>query len=226
MIEVLRKDWPTLSAVLPDERPGALVPAHVLVTGLGRIWVDDPAAPRMLAACTGGNLTLSGDSGAIAIGALGELLAELLEDWDRVFISCGERFVERLREEVAELWGWPRVLFVLDAPAMASTQRVARGQVRRLAAGDADALAQLGSDIAWIADTHGGVELRERGRVPCCGPPPPTTRRAFGWPTSWAFDTCTTHSTSAPEPGFRVAGRSPECPARLYRGAPARQRRY
>jgi len=42
VIEVPSASWHTLCAALPKEQAYAIVPAHVLATGVGLIWVDDP----------------------------------------------------------------------------------------------------------------------------------------------------------------------------------------
>jgi hypothetical protein len=42
MIEVPSSDWPKLSPALPEEKPCALVPAHVMGTGVGRLVGSRP----------------------------------------------------------------------------------------------------------------------------------------------------------------------------------------
>lgn len=146
MIEAPSDSWSTLAVHLPEERACALTSAHVIASGLGRIWVDDPAHPSALASFTGGNLALVGRAENIRAGELWDLVGCLLEDWDRVFIDAQDGFAERLRDEVPGLHGWPRVAFEL--PESVAPERFESPEaisIRRLAPRDREALEGLGS---------------------------------------------------------------------------------
>jgi GNAT superfamily N-acetyltransferase len=157
MIEIPPSQWSTLAELMPKERACSLVHAHVIATGRGRVFVDPAGRPRALAAFTGGNLAFAGEADAVPAGAFWNLLSELLEDWDRVFMSGGADFGARLRGEVPGLHGWPRVVLALPAnvtPPPAAPGRPA--SLRRLSAADSAPLAALGPDVVWISDSHGG----------------------------------------------------------------------
>jgi GNAT superfamily N-acetyltransferase len=125
------------------ERPGPLVFAHVLATGLGRCRVDRWPDPQVVTAESGGNVALRGDP----TGVPGDALADLVG-----FVEAPPAWEPVLRRTDPRTASWQRVISVLpeDArPPMA-------GDVRRLGPADVDALAGLSAEINWITATWGG----------------------------------------------------------------------
>jgi len=160
MQELDRRLWPQLET--PEERSCALLAAHTLATGAGAFYVDRWPDPRATACFSGGNLLLYGEASGVASGELGGVIATLREEWDHVFIQAPDAFAGRLREEVRELQGWPRIMFTGTGPggaAPAPDWPAPRGaRVARLTPTDLADLEALSDDIEWIADTHGGPE--------------------------------------------------------------------
>jgi len=68
-----------LAALLGPERPGPLVAEHVLETGNGALLVDDPRAPRLLLAMSGGNRALPGEPDPAALRTAAPRLAGLID---------------------------------------------------------------------------------------------------------------------------------------------------
>lgn len=130
------------------EAPGiALAAAHVLATGHGTWSADRWPDPRLLLAAAGPNLVLRGDATVFAGAAPPGLTG---------FVDAGPRFLPVLEQVYAEVEIWPRVLYRLDRLAMppATPEAV----IRPLMAADALALARLGPDTVWIANTWGGPD--------------------------------------------------------------------
>ncbi|MGH3979998.1 MAG: GNAT family N-acetyltransferase [Pseudonocardiaceae bacterium] len=133
------RDW-----FVPDQ-PGPLIGLHVLHTGHGCCAADRWPDPRVVLVETAGNYALAGDAGALDPADLA-----LVEG----FVDAPERFVPVLRAAFPEATVWDRVILVQREPAPAAPLAV--GSVRRLGADDADHLARLGTDTAWICETWGG----------------------------------------------------------------------
>lgn len=85
--------WQELRDWLVPERPCSLIAWYVLVTGIGRCWVDSLSQPRCVIAFAGGNLTLAGDAEALSPARFAAVIETLLEDWKRVFIAAPDAFV-------------------------------------------------------------------------------------------------------------------------------------
>ncbi|MGE4607264.1 MAG: hypothetical protein AAEJ52_11025 [Myxococcota bacterium] len=96
--------WQELRDWLVPERPCSLITWHVLVTGIGRCWVDSLSQPRCAIAFAGGNLTLAGDAEALADPAR----------WPRVIFTTDVV----LSPEVASPPGELRRLGAADAAAV------------------------------------------------------------------------------------------------------------
>jgi hypothetical protein len=134
------RDW-----FLPD-RPGPLVGLHVLQTGHGTCFVDRWPDPRVVLAETAGNLALVGDPGVPTPDQLRPRL--------RGLVDAPPGFEPLLRIAAPTLSVWPRVILALPGspPPAVSVDAV----VRPLSAGDADHLAGLSPEVAWISATWGG----------------------------------------------------------------------
>lgn len=160
-----REHWPALADDLGIERCCSLHARHVLATGHGRLFVDRWPGPRVVAAFTGGNMGLVGDPDALRPGALAAVVADILTDWERVFIDPGPGFARAVRADLDGALLWPRILYALDADAVAPPAVPAAG-VRPLDGDDAAALAALPEAIGWISDTHDGpAALAASGRA-------------------------------------------------------------
>jgi hypothetical protein len=131
------------------ERPGPLVARHVLTTGNGRCLADRWPDPTALLVETGGNYTLAGDPAALDPAELRRRVAG--------FVEAPPSFLPVLRTGFDEVHVWPRMIFVLEGP-LGPPPPPPGGSVRRLGPGDAAALAGLGRESAWIANTWGGPD--------------------------------------------------------------------
>ncbi len=129
------------AAVAPlfaPERPGPLLHAHAVATGLGRCRADREREPRTAvvelpganAACRGEPLAVPGLRG----------LVEAPPEW-----------VPALRE-VGEVAAWDRIVMALPDGA----EPAVRHRVRRLTRDDVPGLTALHPSLAWISDTWGG----------------------------------------------------------------------
>ena len=158
MHELAREDWARLRDWLEPERPCELIGRHTLATGCGAWWVDRWPEARCAVAFAGGNLTLLGDAAALEPSALVALVEVLLDDWDHVFFDVGDAFVPAVRAALTDHSRWPRVKYTTERPLPTSLDvaRFDAGAIRRLGAGDAEAVGALGDDIAWISDTLDG----------------------------------------------------------------------
>ncbi|MGY1682039.1 GNAT family N-acetyltransferase [Geodermatophilus sp. SYSU D01176] len=146
MLEVAAAD---VSGFFAPERPGPLVQQHIAHTGVGVCRVDRWPAPRTVVAESGGNVALRGVP-RVVDGLAG-------------FVEAPPEWLPTLRAVDPGTAIWPRVIAVL--PATVRTPRPVAA-VRRLAAGDAPALATLSPTIAWIGATWGGAAgLAASGRA-------------------------------------------------------------
>jgi GNAT superfamily N-acetyltransferase len=133
-----------LSYWLNDEQPGCdAIAGHVLFTGHGRCWTTAT-----------GLVTRQGRSGdAVLVETAGNYL--LAGDPSGVDPNLIRGFLSAPADVAAGLPGaiaWPRVVYHL--PSLVSN--VDGGSARRLSAADADAIADLDPELAWISKTWGG----------------------------------------------------------------------
>jgi RimJ/RimL family protein N-acetyltransferase len=138
-------DLPALRPWFAPERPGPLVFEHLVRSGVGSCVVDRRRDPRVVIAESGGNYALRGDPDAVSPGDLATV---------RGFVDADPRWLPVLRRSAPSTAEWARVIAVLPASADLPAPHP---QVRRLTAADADRLAALPPDIAWIHQTWGGV---------------------------------------------------------------------
>lgn len=158
-------ELPGLRPLLGDERPGPQVGPHLLATGCGAAWVDRWPEAQVALVCAGDGIALRGDAARLEAAELGRIVAELAARWNGVVIEAPDRFVPGLRAAVERLWRWPRVIAALhrEPPSLPAPPGAT---LRRVEPGDAEALAGLPKDVAWIADTEGGpAGLAERRRA-------------------------------------------------------------
>jgi RimJ/RimL family protein N-acetyltransferase len=214
LARLTREQLATVAHLLPPERPGPMIAQHLLGTGTGSCLADRWPGPRALAVEAGGNWVLAGDPAALHPAAVAGRVVG--------FVEAPAAFAPLLRAAARELHEWPRVVLTLEGaglPPPAAAGRAAA--VRRLGPGDAGALAGLGEETAWIADTWGG----------------PGGLAASG--TAWgAFEGRRLVAVACPffvgaayedlgvatEPGFRGLGLSPACAAAVCRDVRARGR--
>lgn len=125
------------------ERPGSMIGAHLLRTGLGRCLVDrlDPA--RAVLAQLGSNIALRGDPAILPPDAL---------DGVAGYVDAPPEWLPVLRAADPAVAVWDRVLF--DRPAGVP---VPTSDAVPLGPADADAVAGFEADGAWIHQTWGGA---------------------------------------------------------------------
>jgi RimJ/RimL family protein N-acetyltransferase len=140
------------AAAVPEffapERPGPLVHAQILVSGVGVCRADRwPAPQTVVAELPGGNIAVRGAPHVLPLVGLVDAPA----DWLPV-----------LREIDPGTGQWPRIV-----AGLAGQPRMAAGpDVRPLRPDDAAALAGLDPSIDWISETWGGpVGLAASGRA-------------------------------------------------------------
>lgn len=160
-----REELPGLRPLLGEERPGPQVGQHLLATGCGAAWVDRWPDARVAAVRAGDGMALRGDPGHLDPAALRRIVSEQRAEWDNLMVEAAESFLPMLRAAAERLWRWPRIISTLHhAPPPLPAPPA--GLLRRVASADADALAGLSKDVAWIADTDGGpAALAARGRA-------------------------------------------------------------
>ncbi|MFI7337766.1 GNAT family N-acetyltransferase [Streptomyces sp. NPDC050085] len=149
MIEIAPRALPALSRWFPVGTPGpSVVGEHALATGHGRWWTDDPEQPRALAVTCAGHAALRGDPDALTSAALAPFA--------HAYVDAPARFLPLLGAAFDRLTPWERMVWTQTAAPQPSTPP--RGvHVRRLEPADSDALASLGPDSAWIAESWGGA---------------------------------------------------------------------
>lgn len=124
--------------------PGAIV-GHVVSTGYGRCWVDEPSAPTALLAETAGNYLLAGEPGAVDPALLRPIVTG--------FLGADAGFAPVLAAAFPDLVTWDRVIYRGGGGAPAGPPPA---NLRRLAAADADAVHALSEPLGWISKTWGG----------------------------------------------------------------------
>ncbi len=128
------------------EQPGPLVGPHVIATGHGSCWVDRWPAARAVLVETAGNYSLLGDPEA--------LTSTDLQSHVKGFVDAPDSFALLLHNAFPDLQIWQRVIFAPLAADIALP--TIAPEVRRLAAADTQALANLEPASAWISKTWGG----------------------------------------------------------------------
>ncbi|WP_030983016.1 GNAT family N-acetyltransferase [Streptomyces sp. NRRL S-1813] len=148
MIELFPGQLPALSDWFATGPPGAAALAeHALVPGAGRWWADRAVDPRAIAVACADHLLLRGDPTTLAPIALAPFAAH--------YVQAPARFLPLLGSAFDLLVPWERMAYVHHVRV--SPPRPPRGvTVRRLAPGDAPALAALDPDMAWIHASWGG----------------------------------------------------------------------
>jgi hypothetical protein len=146
VLTVPTADLPALRPWFTPERPGPLVYAHLLRSGLGECLVDRWPDPRVVLARTADNYALRGDPDAVTPGHLAGV---------RGLVEAPPEWLPVLEASASQVGPWPRVIAALppDAPATAP-----HPAVRRLGPADADLVAALPADIDWIHESWGGAE--------------------------------------------------------------------
>jgi RimJ/RimL family protein N-acetyltransferase len=140
-------DLPALRPWFSPERPGPLIFEHVLATGLGGCRVDRWPGPRVVIAHNAENYAVRGDPAALTPGDLADVrgLVEAAPQWWPLL----------QRSAPKRIAVWPRIIAAL--PAAVPTP-AAHPVVRRLTPADADRVAALPGDLAWIHESYDGAE--------------------------------------------------------------------
>jgi RimJ/RimL family protein N-acetyltransferase len=147
VLPVPSADLPALRPWFTPERPGPLVYAHLVRSGLGECHVDRWPDPRVVLARTAENYALRGDPAAIGPGHLADV---------RGLVDAPPEWAPLLRQSAPSKFAvWERVIAALppDVPAAAS-----HPSVRRLGPADAALVAALPADLAWIHESWDGAE--------------------------------------------------------------------
>jgi RimJ/RimL family protein N-acetyltransferase len=139
-------DLPALRSWFAPERPGPLVLAHIEATGLGACRVDRWPDPRVVLATVADVTAVRGDPDAVTPGHLSGI---------RGLVEAPPQWLPALRRSAPRTAVWPRVIAALppDAPTPAP-----HPAVHRLTPADADPVAALPADLAWIHESWGGAE--------------------------------------------------------------------
>ena len=148
MLQLTPAQTATLQSWFLPERPGPLVGAHIMTTGLGTCWVVRWPAPCVVMVECGGFHSLLGDAQALNAGDL--------QPHVRGFMECPESFAPLLYAAFPDLQVWQLVIFA--PPAAEIPLPAPPAGVRRLEAGDTQALANLEPESAWICESWGGAE--------------------------------------------------------------------
>jgi RimJ/RimL family protein N-acetyltransferase len=146
VLPVPTADLPALSPWFAPERPGPLIFAHLLRTGLGGCRVDRWPDPRAVLAELAENYALRGDPDALTPGDLAGVhgLVEAPPEW----------LPSLRRSAPKKTLLWPRVIAALPPDAATPPPHP---RVRRLGPADAGLVAALPADIAWIHESWGGA---------------------------------------------------------------------
>ncbi|MEU9482325.1 GNAT family N-acetyltransferase [Streptomyces decoyicus] len=149
MIELAPDQLPPLSRWFTAGAPGtAALAEHVRAGGTGRWWADRATGPRALAVACADHVLLRGDPAALAPDALAVFGAH--------YVQAPARFLPALGSAFDLVVPWERMLYLHREPVPAP--RTPDGvTVRRLAPGDAPALAALPPDAAWVHASWGGA---------------------------------------------------------------------
>jgi GNAT superfamily N-acetyltransferase len=133
-----------LTLLSAPERPGPLMHAHLVATGVGRVRVDrwpDPRAAHV--ELPGGNHALAGDPDALCPTDLADVAG---------LVDAADRWLPLLRAVDPATAPWRRVFAALPADVT-----VPASDARLLGPADAPALDALHPGSAWIHDTWGGA---------------------------------------------------------------------
>lgn len=148
MIEQDPGDAVRLRSLFSDEQPGfETVVGHLVTTGNGRWWVDDPARPRAVLVEVAGNWVLRGDPATVPVTAVRGLV--------KGFVDAPPEFAPVLRHASVSFVSWERVRFVLDG-APPPPPETPGAEIRRLRADDAPGVAAISEPLSWITNTWGG----------------------------------------------------------------------
>lgn len=98
MVQLTPAQTSTLHSWFLPERPGPLVGAHIMTTGLGACWVDRWPAPRAVMVESSGFYSLVGDAQALSAGDLQPHVKGLVE--------CPESFAPLLYSAFPDLQVW------------------------------------------------------------------------------------------------------------------------
>ncbi|KOV60236.1 GNAT family N-acetyltransferase [Streptomyces sp. MMG1121] len=148
MIEVSPPDARVLARWFPTHSPGpATIGEHVLATGIGRWWADQPLRPRTVAVACAGHVVLRGSPEDLAPG----LLAPLADNR----VEAPARFLPALGAAFDRLTPWERMVWTLQTTPQRAT--VPHGvTLRHLEPADTEAVHALGPDASWISESWGG----------------------------------------------------------------------
>ncbi|MGW1881421.1 GNAT family N-acetyltransferase [Streptomyces sp. NPDC001970] len=148
MITLAQHQLPDLGGRFPAGAPGpAALSEHVRVTGIGRWWADRAVEPQAVAVSCADQAVLSGNPGALSPETLVPLAGH--------HIVAPASFLPVLGAAFGRIHPWERMVYLRRSPATAP--RPPRGvTVRRLAPGDAPALAAIEPGLAWIHASWGG----------------------------------------------------------------------
>lgn len=128
-----------VAALFAPERPGPLIHAQIVTSGVGRCLTDREQDPRTaVAEMPGGNVACRGEP--VAVPGL------------RGFVEAPPRWLPALRTG-GEVGVWERIVAVLPD---GGGDPAVRHPVRRLTPADVAGLAGLDPSIAWISETWGG----------------------------------------------------------------------
>ena len=129
-----------VAALFAPERPGPMIHAHLVTSGVGRCRADRTREPRTaLAELPGGNVACRGEP--VVVPGL------------RGYVEAPPTWVPALRA-AGEFGVWDRI--VAELPDGADLAVPLRPSMRRLLAADGPGLAALPPSLAWISETWGG----------------------------------------------------------------------
>lgn len=140
---LIAPDTRTLASFFAPERPGPMMYAHLLTTGVGECHVDRWPEPRaVLVSLPGGNHALRGDPAALDSADLADVtgFVDAPPPWQPLLATLGPGT-------------WDRIIAVLP-----TTAAVPASDARLLGPADVGALADLDPEGAWVHDTWGGAE--------------------------------------------------------------------
>ncbi|MCX5339647.1 GNAT family N-acetyltransferase [Streptomyces atratus] len=150
MIQLQSNSLPALARCFPAGAPGpAALAEHVLRTGAGHWWADHAVEPQAVAVSCADHVLLRGDPRALTPGSLAPLAGSYIETPSRFLPALGASFSRIVPGE--------RMVYIHRAPATSPAPRPPRGvTIRPLVPEDAQALAALGPDAAWLHKSWNG----------------------------------------------------------------------
>ncbi|MEH1124055.1 GNAT family N-acetyltransferase [Micromonospora sp. CPCC 206061] len=138
----------SIAAWLAEEAPGpGAILGHVVATGHGRAWADRWPSPSALLVEVGGNYLLAGTPAAVDPAALRPLVTG--------FLAASKMFAPVVAEAFPDRMVWDRLIYRLPAGHSGPPSGPLPG-VRALSAADAEAVAGLSEEVAWVVKTWGG----------------------------------------------------------------------